>query len=118
MDCLFCKIAAGEIPSTKIYEDEYVYCFKDIAPIAPIHYLIIPKTHISGASEITSENSGLVAKVFEAAAKIAESEGIENGFRIITNCGEDAGQTVHHLHFHLLAGVKMGWGKDAVCPVE
>lgn len=118
MDCLFCKIIDGVIPSTKVYEDEYVYCFKDIAPIAPIHYLIIPKVHISGASEITSENSELVARVFEAAAKIAKSEGIENGFRIITNCGDDAGQTVKHLHFHLIAGVKMGWGKEAVCPVE
>lgn len=118
MDCLFCKIAAGEIPSTKIYEDEYVYCFKDIAPIAPIHYLIIPKTHISGASEINGGNSALVAKVFEAASKIAKTEGIENGFRIITNCGEDAGQTVKHLHFHLLAGVKMGWGKESVNAAE
>lgn len=118
MDCLFCNIAKGEIPSTKIYEDEYVYCFKDIAPIAPIHYLIIPKTHISGASEITEENSQLVAKIFEAAAKIAKSEGIENGFRIITNCGDDAGQTVKHLHFHLLAGVKMGWGKESINTIE
>ena len=118
MDCLFCKIAAGEITSTKIYEDEYVYCFKDIAPIAPIHYLIIPKTHISGASEINGGNSDLVAKVFEAASKIAKTEGIENGFRIITNCGEDAGQTVKHLHFHLLAGVKMGWGKESVNAAE
>ncbi|MBE6861324.1 MAG: histidine triad nucleotide-binding protein [Ruminococcus sp.] len=118
MDCLFCKIAAGEIPSTKVYEDEYVYGFKDIAPIAPVHYLIIPKEHISGASEITADNSALVAKVFEAAAKIAKSEGLESGFRVITNCGDDAGQTVKHLHFHLLAGVKMGWGSEAVCPVE
>lgn len=118
MDCLFCKILDGEVPSTKVYEDEFVYCFKDIAPIAPIHYLIIPKVHISGASEITEENSGVVAHIFEAAAKIAKSEGIENGFRIITNCGDDAGQSVKHLHFHLLAGVRMGWGKQAVCPEE
>ncbi len=118
MDCLFCKIVAGEIPSTKVYEDEYVYCFKDIAPIAPVHYLIIPKEHISGASEITAENSALVAKVFEAAAKIAKAEGFENGFRVITNCGEDAGQTVHHLHFHLLAGVKMGWGPESLGKTE
>lgn len=118
MDCLFCKIIDGEIPSTKVYEDEYVYSFKDIAPIAPIHYLIIPKVHINGAADITAENSELVARIFEAAATIAADEGIENGFRIITNCGDDAGQTVKHLHFHLLAGVKMGWGVEAVNPAE
>lgn len=118
MDCLFCKIAAGEIPSTKVYEDEYVYCFKDIEPIAPIHYLIIPKAHICCAAKITEENSGLVAKVFEAAAKIAKAEGIEHGFRVITNCGDDAGQTVKHLHFHLLAGVKMGWGSESLGKTE
>lgn len=118
MDCLFCKIANGEILSTKVYEDELVYCFKDIAPITPIHYLIIPKEHISGASEITAENSAVVAHIFEVAAKIAKEQEISDGFRIITNCGENAGQTVHHLHFHLLAGVKMGWGVEAVNPVE
>ena len=118
MDCLFCKIIKGEIPSTKVYENEYVYCFKDIAPITPVHYLIIPKEHISGASEITAENSAAVAHIFEAAAEIAKKEGFSDGFRIVTNCGENAGQTVHHLHFHLLAGVKMGWGTEAVNPVE
>lgn len=118
MDCLFCKIINGEIPSTKVYENEYVYCFKDINPIAPIHYLVIPKEHISGASEITAENSAIVAKIFEAIAEIAKAEGISDGFRVVTNCGENAGQTVHHLHFHLLAGVKMGWGADAIQPVE
>lgn len=87
-------------------------------PIAPIHYLLIPKTHICCAAKITEENSNLVAKVFEAAAKIAKSEGIENGFRIITNCGDDAGQTVKHLHFHLLAGVKMGWGPESLGKTE
>jgi HIT family hydrolase len=117
MDCLFCKIVNGEIPSTKVYEDEYVYCFKDIAPIAPVHYLIIPKEHISGADMINEENSRLVAKVFEAAAKIAKNEGIES-FRIINNCGDDAGQTVKHLHFHLLAGVKMGWGPESLGKTE
>ncbi len=115
-DCLFCKIAAKEIPSTCVYEDDLVYCFKDIAPIAPIHYLIIPKQHIKNAGEISAENSAVVAHIFETIAKIAEKENIKNGFRVITNCGEDAGQTVHHLHFHLLAGVKMGWGVDAVKP--
>lgn len=117
MDCIFCKIIAGEIPSAKVYEDEYVYCFKDIAPIAPIHYLIIPKSHISGADKINEENSQLVAKVFEAAAKIAKTEGIES-FRIINNCGDDAGQTVKHLHFHLIAGVKMGWGPESLGKTE
>lgn len=118
MDCLFCKIVDGEIPSTKVYEDEYVYCFKDIAPIAPIHYLIIPKVHIASAADITADNSSIVAHIFEAAAKIAKAEGIENGFRIINNCGDDAGQTVKHLHFHLLAGVKMGWGPESVGKTE
>ena len=118
MDCLFCKIVKGEIPSTKVYENEYVYCFKDIAPIAPIHYLIIPKTHISGADQINGENSHLVAKVFEAAAEIAKSEGITDGFRIVTNCGDNAGQTVKHLHFHLLAGVKMGWGPGSLGKID
>lgn len=117
MDCIFCKIISGEIPSAKIYEDEYVYCFKDIAPIAPIHYIIIPKTHISGADKINEVNSQLVAKVFEAAAKIAKNEGIES-FRIINNCGDDAGQTVKHIHFHLIAGVKMGWGPESLGKTE
>ncbi len=113
MDCLFCKIIAGEIPSAKVYEDEFVFAFKDISPIAPIHYLIVPKMHICCAKEITAENSAAVAKVFEAAAKIAENEGIES-YRIINNCGEDAGQTVMHLHFHMVAGVKMGWGEQSL----
>ena len=113
MDCLFCKILAGEIPSAKVYEDEFVFAFKDISPIAPVHYLLIPKTHIGCAKEITAENSMLVAKIFEAAAKIAEQEGIES-YRIINNCGEDAGQTVMHLHFHMMAGVKMGWGEQSL----
>lgn len=117
MDCLFCKIIDGEIPSTKVYEDDYVYSFKDIAPIAPFHCLIIPKAHISCANDITGENSTLVAKVFEAAAKIAKQEGIES-YRIINNCGEDAGQTVFHLHFHMVAGVKMGWGPESLGKTE
>ena len=101
MDCLFCKIIDGEIPSTKVYEDEFVYAFKDIAPIAPMHILIIPKVHITSANDITEENSSVVAKVFEAAGKIAKEQGYES-YRIINNCGDDAGQTVKHLHFHLL----------------
>jgi histidine triad (HIT) family protein len=113
MDCLFCKIIAGEIPSKKIYEDEQVYVFEDIAPIAPVHYLLIPKTHISGASEITAENSAVVAHIFEVIAKIADEKGISDGFRVITNCGDDAGQSVKHLHFHLIAGRKLGWSAES-----
>lgn len=106
-DCLFCKIIAGEIPSTKVYEDEYVYAFRDIAPQAPCHILVIPKEHISGMSAVTEENAGIAAKCLAAAAEIAKSEGLDGGYRIISNCGDDAGQTVHHLHFHILGGVKM-----------
>ena len=109
-DCLFCRIVAGEIPSTKVYEDNEILAFRDIAPQAPQHIVIIPKTHIASANEITSENSHLVAKVFEIAAKIAESEGFrDKGYRIVNNCGEDGGQTVGHIHFHLLAGRNLGW---------
>ena len=109
MDCLFCKIAAGEIPSTKIYEDEWVYAFADIDPKAPFHAIVIPKEHIASAAEITAENSGLIAKVFEAVAKIAEQENLEKGFRVVNNCGADGGQTVSHIHFHLLARRNLQW---------
>ena len=113
MDCLFCKIIAGEIPSTKVYEDEYCYAFKDINPIAPVHYLFIPKAHISGASAVTAQNADVVGKIFTAIAKVAAEEHLDRGFRVITNCGEDAGQTVPHLHFHVLAGQPMGWSAEA-----
>ncbi|MGI6027805.1 MAG: histidine triad nucleotide-binding protein [Candidatus Heteroscillospira sp.] len=106
-NCLFCKIIAGDIPSAKVYENDSVYAFRDIAPQAPTHILVIPKEHIGSAGEITAENSGAVAACFEAIAEIAKAEGLEKGFRVISNCGEDAGQTVHHLHFHILAGTKM-----------
>lgn len=107
-DCLFCKIIAGEIPSTKVYKDEFVYAFKDINPLAPVHILVVPKNHISGANEITVENSAVVSKIFEAAAKIAKEQGIsEDGFRIVTNCGENGCQSVKHLHFHILGGRKL-----------
>ncbi len=109
MDCLFCKIAAGEIPSTKIYEDEWVYAFADIDPQAPFHAIIIPREHIASAAEITAENSGLIAKVFEAVAKIAKQENLEKGFRVVNNCGEQGGQTVGHIHFHLLARRNLQW---------
>ncbi len=106
-NCLFCRIIAGEIPSTKVYEDEFVYAFKDINPIAPVHILFIPKQHISGASAVTAENADAVGKIFTAIAKVAAELGLEKGFRVVTNCGEDAGQTVPHLHFHLLGGRKL-----------
>ena len=109
MDCLFCKIIAGTIPSTKVYEDEFVYAFKDINPIAPVHILFIPKTHISGASAVTAENAEVVGRIFTAIAKVAAELKLETGFRVVTNCGEDAGQSVPHLHFHLLAGRVLGW---------
>ena len=109
-DCIFCKILAGEIPSQKVYEDEYVYAFNDIDPVAPVHVLIIPKEHIASANELNAENSICVAKVFEAAAKIAAQFGIDaDGYRVVNNCGEKAGQTVHHIHFHLIAGRDLTW---------
>lgn len=107
MDCLFCRILKGEIPSQKVYEDEWVYAFRDIAPQAPTHVLIIPRAHIAGADEITPESSAYVAHVFEAIPKIAAAEGLENGYRVITNCGADGCQSVRHLHFHLLGGRKL-----------
>ena len=109
MDCLFCKIAAGEIPSTKIYETDEVYAFADIAPQAPFHAVIIPRKHIKCADEITPENSDIIARVFEAIAAVSKQEGLENGYRIVNNCGEDGGQTVGHLHFHLTGGRQFGW---------
>lgn len=108
-DCLFCKIVAGEIPSTKIYEDDFVYAFADIDPQAPFHAIIIPKEHISSADEINAENSALIGKVFEAVAKISIQENLEKGYRVVNNCGEDGGQTVHHIHFHLLARRNLAW---------
>lgn len=109
MDCLFCKIAAGEIPSKKVYEDEQVYAFYDIDPQAPVHVLLIPKTHIASAAEITAENSAVVAHIFEIAAQIAKELGLDDGFRIVSNCGDSAGQTVKHLHFHLMGGRTFTW---------
>ena len=109
-DCLFCKIIDGQIPSSKVYEDEFVLAFRDIDPQAPQHIIIIPKEHISSANDITAENSAVIGKIFEAAAKIAKDLGFaDNGFRVVNNCGEDGGQTVSHLHFHLLAGRNLGW---------
>lgn len=108
-DCLFCKIIKGEIPSTKVYEDDKVLAFKDINPAAPIHVLVIPKKHIENVLEIDEENKEIASDIFLAINKIARQLGIDkDGFRIINNCGKDAGQEVMHLHFHILAGGKMG----------
>ena len=107
MDCLFCKIAAGEIPSTKVYEDAQVLAFRDIAPQAPTHILVIPKAHISSVAEITAENSAVVAHIFEVIPQIAAAEGLEKGFRVISNCGEHGCQSVKHLHFHILGGKQL-----------
>ena len=108
-DCLFCKIAAGEIPSKKVYEDEQVYAFYDIDPQAPTHFLVIPKTHIASVSGINAENSAVVAHIFEVIPQIAAAEGLTGGYRVVSNCGEQAGQSVPHLHFHVLAGRDMTW---------
>lgn len=109
MDCLFCKIAAGEIPSTKIYENDKVYAFADIDPKAPFHAIIIPREHIASAAEINAGNKELIADVFEAVSIIAKQENLEKGFRVVNNCGEDGGQTVGHIHFHLLARRNLQW---------
>ncbi len=109
MDCLFCSIAKGEIPSTKIYENEWVYAFLDIDPQAPFHAIVIPKEHIASAADINADNSFLVAKVFEAVAEIAKNQNLEQGFRVVNNCGEHGGQTVGHIHFHLLARRNLAW---------
>ena len=104
MDCIFCKIAVGEIPSTKVYEDEKILAFRDIAPMAPTHILVIPKRHIPSVDGVNAQNAEVVAHIFTVIPKIAEAEGLVNGYRVVSNCGADAGQTVHHLHFHILGG--------------
>lgn len=106
-DCLFCNIIEGSIPSTKVYEDDYCYAFRDIAPQAPTHILVIPKEHIASAADIDGANVQAAARCLEAIPRIAQAEGLENGFRIISNVGPDAGQTVHHLHFHILGGKRL-----------
>ncbi len=108
-DCLFCGIAAGKIPSNKVYEDDTVLAFYDIAPQAPTHFLVIPKEHIASAAEISGENSSLLSHIFEVIAKLAGELGFRDGFRVVTNVGEQGGQTVRHLHFHVLAGRDMTW---------
>lgn len=106
-DCLFCKIIAGDVPSTKVYEDDAVYAFRDINPAAPVHILVVPKRHIASAAEIDKNNSEVLASVFEAVAKIAREEKLDDGYRVVTNVGEHGGQTVGHLHFHILGGKKL-----------
>lgn len=103
-DCLFCKIAAGEIPSKKVYEDDQILAFYDVNPMAPVHVLVIPKVHIASAADVTEENSPVVAHIFAVIPKIARELGLEGGFRVVSNCGEHAGQSVKHLHFHILGG--------------
>ena len=107
MDCLFCKIIAGQIPSNKAYEDDVCLAFHDIAPQAPVHVLVIPKTHIESANAVTAENSACVAHIFEVIPTIAAELGLDGGYRVITNCGEDGCQSVKHLHFHILGGKKL-----------
>ena len=108
MDCLFCAISRGKIPSKKVYEDEQVYAFYDIDPQAPVHFLVIPKAHIDSAGAVTPENSAVVAHCFEVIAQVTKELGISD-FRVVSNCGVQAGQSVKHLHFHVLAGRDMTW---------
>lgn len=108
-DCLFCKIIKGEIPSTKVYEDEDILAFNDINPAVPIHILVIPKKHIESLAHMQKEDEAIVGKIYGVINKIAEEKGFkDNGYRVIVNCGKDAGQEVMHLHFHVLAGAKFG----------
>ena len=106
-DCLFCKIIAGAIPSAKVYEDELVFAFRDIAPQAPTHVLVVPKVHMEDVNAVTAENSAVIAHIFEVIPQIAAAEKLEKGYRVVSNCGDDAGQTVHHLHFHILGGKEL-----------
>ncbi len=105
--CLFCEIISGNIPSTKVYEDDMIYAFKDINPVAPVHFLVVPKEHIENVNEVNAENSKYISHIFEKIPEIAKSQAIES-YRIINNCGPDAGQTVMHLHFHVVGGTELG----------
>lgn len=108
-DCLFCKIIAGDIPSNKLYEDELCYAFYDIDPQAPTHFLVVPKEHLSGPSAVNADNCAVVGHIYAVIAKLAKELGLEKGYRVVANCGEDGGQTVGHLHFHVLAGRTLAW---------
>lgn len=107
-DCIFCKIMNGEIPTAKVYEDELCFAFKDIEPLAPTHFLVIPKKHVASAAEIDGDMAPVVGHIYEVIARLAKEQGFAEGFRVVTNCGADAGQTVRHLHFHVLAGKQLG----------
>ena len=107
MDCLFCKIIAGDIPSAKVYEDDHILAFKDIHPQAPVHILVIPKCHLDSMDAVTAENSAVIAEIFTAIPKIAAEAGLTGGYRVISNCGPDACQSVKHLHFHILGGTQL-----------
>ncbi|MBR2781966.1 MAG: histidine triad nucleotide-binding protein [Oscillospiraceae bacterium] len=107
-DCIFCKIAAGEIPSTKLYEDELCVAFNDANPMAPVHFLVIPKEHFASAAEVTADNASVIGHIYEVIAKLASELGISDGFRVVTNVGSLAGQTVRHIHFHVLSGKQLG----------
>ncbi len=109
MDCLFCKIGAGEIPSKTLYEDDLVRAFYDIEPQAPVHFLVIPKMHIQSITDVTAENSAVIAHIYEVIAKLAKQLHMEKGYRVVTNVGEDAGQSVPHIHFHVLSGRLLAW---------
>lgn len=110
MDCLFCKIINGEIPSKKAYENEYVYAFWDISPTAPVHILVIPKIHIETLNDINEENSHIISKIYEAIPEIAKANNIEkDGYRVVSNCNKAAGQSVFHIHFHILGGRELAW---------
>jgi len=106
-DCLFCAIIDGEIPSTKVFEDDFCFAFRDINPQAPTHVLVVPKEHIAPVNGVTAENCAVVAHIFEVIPQIAAGEGLTGGYRVVSNCGDDAGQTVHHLHFHILGGKRL-----------
>lgn len=108
-DCLFCKIIAGEIPSQVVYQDEKVYAFKDIAPVAPVHVLIVPKKHISSLEDLSPEDADIMGHIVLTAAKLARELGLARGYRVVANCNEEGGQTVYHVHFHLIGGRSMQW---------
>ena len=107
-DCIFCKIMAGEIPTSKVYEDDLCFAFRDIEPLAPTHFLVIPKKHVTSAAEIDQEMAPVVGHIYQVIAELAREMGFAQGFRVVTNCGPEAGQTVGHLHFHVLAGKELG----------
>ena len=109
MNCLFCSIVAGDIPANKLYEDEDIIAFYDIEPQAPLHFLVIPKKHINSAAEITNENSALIGHIYQVISKTCKEKDAVNGYRVVTNIGEDGGQTVKHLHFHVLAMRSLAW---------